>query len=147
MRVRRTGAKKGQSVTWYVQAEGDEKELLRQGLWEEQAPTRKYINVLAWGFGSKSDAEAAIERLEPRVEAALADLADDDDSADSCAEKPVESALIPESVVSSVVELRSISGRLREVADQLYDVRLNRLAMEMADEVEILMHAVEVTGS
>jgi hypothetical protein len=145
MRVRRTGAKKGQSVTWYVQAEGDEKELLQQGLWEEQAPTRKYINVLAWGFGSKADAEAAMERLEPRVEAALADLADD--SADSCAEKPVESAVIPESVVSSVVELRSISGRLREVADQLYDVRLNRLAMEMADEVEILMHAVEVTGS
>jgi hypothetical protein len=141
MRVRRTGAKKGESVTWYVQAEGEEKELIRQGFWEEQAPNKKYIYVLQWGFDSKSDAEAAMERLEPRVEELLAKFNVGND--DSSVERSVEREIVLEEVASTVESLQATSKKLQDVAEQLYDVRLNQLVATMKSDVGILTRALE----
>lgn len=68
MRVRRTGAKRGRSPTWYVQAsEPAEKEALKAGLLEDVSPGWRYPYVLAWGLRSKEAAVEMMAQLAPKV--------------------------------------------------------------------------------
>ena len=68
MRIRRTGAKRGQSPIWYVQASTEsEAEAIRAGLLADVAPDRRYLHVLAWGFGTRQAAVEAMEELQEQV--------------------------------------------------------------------------------
>ena len=80
--VRRTGAKRGASPTWYVSADlAEEQAAIRAGLLAERSPDARWHYVLAWGFPSKAVAEDALARLRPAVVAAVgaldADAGDD----------------------------------------------------------------------
>jgi len=68
MQVRRTGARKGCSPIFYIQADEEtEQEAMRYGLLPEEWCGLRYPWVLAWGYGSKADAERAMTRLMPMV--------------------------------------------------------------------------------
>jgi hypothetical protein len=72
MQVRRTGAQKGCSPIFYVQANtNDERLAMRAGLIEEDEQALPYFYVLAWGFESKAAAEQEMERLELMMKEAL----------------------------------------------------------------------------
>lgn len=74
MRVKRTGAKRGGSPTFYVQANTDEeREAIRRELLPDVAPwPRRY--ALAWGLPSRVAANVALGNLRERVEAAVAQV-------------------------------------------------------------------------
>ncbi|RLG43672.1 MAG: hypothetical protein DRN81_06070 [Thermoproteota archaeon] len=73
MRVRRTGAKRGQSPIWYVMASTiDERRVIDAGLLKDVSPSRSYCYVLNWGYSSKADATAAMHFLQADVDAAIA---------------------------------------------------------------------------
>lgn len=73
MQVRRTGAKKGQSPIWYVQASTEaEKEAMKAGLLEDRSPDWRYPYTLIWGCKTKSYAVKIMERIEPVVDEAVA---------------------------------------------------------------------------
>jgi hypothetical protein len=72
MVVRRTGAKRGTSPTWYVSADLlEEQAAIRAGLLEERSPDARWRFVLAWGFPSRIEAVEALARLRPAVAAAI----------------------------------------------------------------------------
>lgn len=72
MMIGRTAAKRGSKTTWYVYADrAAEQRAIREGLLEERAPDVRWRFVLAWGFRSKREAEAALEELRPAVEEAV----------------------------------------------------------------------------
>jgi hypothetical protein len=73
MRVRRTGAKRGQSPTWYIQAETEvEKMAFRMGLMRNASPKpRLYRFVVRWGYDSRDDAEAELPKATEEVIDAL----------------------------------------------------------------------------
>ena len=74
MEERRTGAKRGGSPIWYVRADREvEREAMRIGLLEEQAPLySSWKYVLAWGFGSRAEAQAEMEEMAEEVGEAVA---------------------------------------------------------------------------
>ena len=64
MRIRRTGATRGDAPVWYVQADSAGEQLaFRAGLIEERAPDARWRYVMAWGFRSRPAAEAALPDL------------------------------------------------------------------------------------
>jgi len=74
MRVRRTGAGRGQRATYYIQAtREDDPELyagILDGAIEERAPVGTlYRGVLVWGFARKSGARATLARLQAALDA------------------------------------------------------------------------------
>jgi hypothetical protein len=79
MKVRRTGAKRGQSPTWYVWADQpSEQAAIKAGLLEEQAPDLGYRYILVWGCRSQQAARQAMERIRLEVEQAVALIMADD---------------------------------------------------------------------
>jgi len=67
MRVRRTGARAGESPTWYVQATTDEEiAAIEAGTLEagKGPEPRRWRYVLMWGFRSRRTAMEAMEKLE-----------------------------------------------------------------------------------
>ncbi len=71
MRVRRTGARRGQSPTWYIYADQlEEQAAIRAGLLQDRSPDPRYRDVVAWGFARKAIAAGALSRLRPVVERA-----------------------------------------------------------------------------
>lgn len=72
MRVRRTGARRGQSPTWYISADQEnERAAIRAGLLQNCAPDQRWIYVLAWGYSSKAAAEIALSEMQSAVAAAI----------------------------------------------------------------------------
>ena len=69
MQIRRTGAAGAGSPTWFVCADREEeREAMRIGLLEEQAPLySSWKYVLAWGFGSQEEAQAEMEEMKGEV--------------------------------------------------------------------------------
>jgi hypothetical protein len=64
MRIRRTGAKRGDSPVWYVQASSAGEQLAFQaGLIEDRSPDARWRYVMAWGFCSRSAAEETLPDL------------------------------------------------------------------------------------
>jgi hypothetical protein len=82
-----------------------------------------------------------MERLEPRVEELLAKFNVGND--DSSVERSVEREIVLEEVASTVESLQATSKKLQDVAEQLYDVRLNQLVATMKSDVGILTRALE----
>lgn len=77
MQVRRTGAKRGTSPTWYVQASNEsEKAAMKAGLLEDVSFSWRYPYALAWGLESKEAAVQRMDTLVPQVEAATKALMD-----------------------------------------------------------------------
>ncbi len=73
MLVRRTGAKRGESPTWYVAANSDEEiRAIEAGYLADVSPSRLYRHVLLWGSHSRAEAEDGMRRLQPIVDAAVA---------------------------------------------------------------------------
>jgi len=67
MRVRRTGARAGESPVWYVQATTEEEiAAIEAGTLEagKGPEPRRWRHVLAWGFRSQVTAAEAMEELE-----------------------------------------------------------------------------------
>jgi len=76
VRVRRTGAKRGQSPVWFIQASTEaEVNAIRAGLLENKSPDpRWWRHVLAWGYSSKKAALAGMADLQHQVDTAIAEL-------------------------------------------------------------------------
>lgn len=132
MIVRKTGAKKGQSPVWYVQADDEvERALFASEIVLDQSPDARYTDALAWGFGSKAAAEAAAEGLEQALGSLPVDVLG-----------AREQAIAADAGVA-LVELRAVVARLDDVAGQMHDVRLNEIARTLNRLVDRLAAVLE----
>ena len=128
MRVRRTGGKRGQRVTWYIWADQpDEQAAIRAGLLPERSPDARWRFVLAWGFPSREAAEGAMERVQIELDAALGQQA----SLELADRARVVLARIFRDwarLDTHRAELRAFGVRLRELGEEHDDRRLAVLA-------------------
>lgn len=129
MRVKKTGAKKGQSPVWYVQADDDvERALFASEVIVDQSPDERYVDVLAWGFGDKAAAEAAAEGLEQALGSLPVDVLG----------TARESAVFDEDLLEVLGELQVVTARLGNLANQFHDVRLNEVSSSVSVLVDLL---------
>jgi len=137
MKVRRTGGKKGESVTWYVGADSAEEQVaIRAGLLEEKAPDARWRYVLAWGYPTRQAAIEAMEKLRPVVEAVVEMIITDN-------EIRAKGELILARIFAADArldahwtELRVLANRLTALARELDEARIEALAGELERWIE-----------
>jgi len=136
MKVRRTGAQRGRSPTWYVWADQPEEQAaIRAGLLEDRSPDNRVRYVLAWGFLNRRGAEKAMEELRPEVEELTSRV-----GGVSLLQRgrEVEARILAEDVRLDVcrTELRVLISQLCALAGELDNPRLIALAEEMGRWLE-----------
>ncbi len=136
MKVRRTGAKRGQSATWYVWADQPEEQaVIRAGLLEDRSPDNRVRYVLAWGLLNRKEAEKAMEDLRPKIEELTSRV-----GGVSLLQRgrEVQARILAEDVRLDVcrTELRVLISQLSVLASELDNARLIALAEEMGRWLE-----------
>jgi len=131
VKIRRTGAGRGQAATWYVWADQPEEQAaIRAGLLEDRSPDNRVRYVLAWGFPNRRGAEKALENLRPKIEELTSRV-----GGDLLLQRgrEVEARILTEDVHLDVcrTELRVLINQLQVLADELNNARLIALAGEM----------------
>jgi len=124
MRVRRTGAGRGRSPTWYVAADRpDEQAAIVAGLLEERAPDARWRYILAWGFNRKAGAQRAMEDLRPAVQRAIDVMLAGELQVHA---KTILAKLLQEHAQLDThwTELRVLTVELNAIAGELNDTRL-----------------------
>lgn len=131
MRVRKTGAQRGERVTWYVWADREEERAaVRAGLLEERAPDARWRYVLAWGFGSRGGAVGAMAVMREEVERVVARM--QGGGAEWCGRLVLARIFADEARLGAHnTELRGFVRRLEGIAGELREERLGVLAGEL----------------
>jgi len=129
MRVKRARARRGERVTWYIWADRPEEQAaIRAGVLEDAAPEGSLMRfVLAWGFGSRAGAEAAMERMREEL-----DLPEMEDLTGWPARVITRIVADDARLRSHLRELLPIEAELRDLAKEMHQVRLFEVARRLA---------------